>query len=116
MIWTGAPDTGKVPRVVASLARSSVTLPPQFATQTFAPSNVRIPLQRNLEKAAYWYKKAYKSGDDCGALNLAIDRRKQGNIRSAVIWFKISSTSRTRENGQRGSGGASARAFSPECT
>jgi hypothetical protein len=49
---------------------------------------VRIPLQRNLEKAAYWYKKAYKSGDDCGALNLAIDRRKQGNIRSAVIWFK----------------------------
>jgi TPR repeat protein len=78
--------------------------------------NVRIPLQRNLEKAAYWYKKAYKSGDNCGALNLAIDRRKQGNIRSAVIWFKISSTSRTRENGQRGSGGASARAFSPECT
>lgn len=45
-------------------------------------------VQRNLEKAAYWYKKAYKSGDNCGALNLAIDKRKQGNIRSAVIWFK----------------------------
>jgi TPR repeat protein len=44
--------------------------------------------RRNLEKAAHWYKKAYKSGDNDGALNLAIDRRNQGRIRSAVIWFK----------------------------
>lgn len=39
-------------------------------------------------KAAYCYKKAYKSGYSCGALNLAIDRRNQGNTRSAVIWFQ----------------------------
>jgi TPR repeat protein len=45
-------------------------------------------VRRNLEKAAHWYKKAYKRGDNCGALNLAIDRRNQGNIKSAVIWFK----------------------------
>lgn len=44
--------------------------------------------RRNLEKAAYWYKKAYRNGDRIGALNLAIDKRNNGNIRSAVTWFK----------------------------
>jgi uncharacterized protein len=44
--------------------------------------------RRNPEKAAYWYKKAYTSGDSDGAHNLAIDRRNEGNIRSAVVWFK----------------------------
>src|ERR1700733_1965814 len=43
---------------------------------------------KNLEKAAYWYKKAYKNGDSVGALNLAIDKRNQGKVRSSVIWFK----------------------------
>jgi|SRR5579863_630453 len=45
-------------------------------------------VRRNLEEAAYWYKRAYKNGDRCGALNLAIDKRNEGDIRSAVIWFK----------------------------
>jgi len=45
-------------------------------------------VKRSLEKAAYWYKKAYKNGNNDGALNLAIDRRNEGNLRSAVIWFK----------------------------
>jgi TPR repeat protein len=45
-------------------------------------------VRRNLEKAAHWYKKAYKNGNRCGALNLAIDRRNEGRVRSAVIWFK----------------------------
>ncbi len=45
-------------------------------------------VRRNLDKAAYWYKKAYKNGYNDGALNLAIDRRNKGNVRSAVIWFK----------------------------
>lgn len=44
--------------------------------------------RRSLEKAAYWYKKAYKNGYSTGALNLAIDRRNEGNLRSAAIWFK----------------------------
>src|SRR5260370_14289200 len=39
-------------------------------------------VRRNLEKAAYWYKKAYQNGYSDGALNLAIDRRDAGNIRS----------------------------------
>jgi TPR repeat protein len=45
-------------------------------------------VRRNLEKAAYWYKKAYRNGYCDGALNLAIDRRNQGNVRSAVVWLK----------------------------
>ncbi len=44
--------------------------------------------KKNLERAAYWYKKAYKNGNSDGALNLAIDRRTAGNMRSAVVWFK----------------------------
>jgi TPR repeat protein len=45
-------------------------------------------VRKNLKEAAHWYKKAYKNGDRCGALNLAIDKRNAGNVRSAVIWFK----------------------------
>jgi len=45
-------------------------------------------IRKSLEKAAYWYKKAYRNGNNDGALNLAIDRRNQGNVRSAMIWFK----------------------------
>ncbi len=45
-------------------------------------------VRRDLAKAAHWYKKAYKNGNNDGALNLAIDRRNEGDVRSAVIWFK----------------------------
>jgi TPR repeat protein len=44
--------------------------------------------RKSLEKAAYWYKEAYNNGYSTAALNLAIDRRNQGNVRSAVVWFK----------------------------
>ena len=44
--------------------------------------------KRNLQKAAYWHKRAYRNGAGYAAANLAIDRRNAGNIRSAVIWFK----------------------------
>jgi len=45
-------------------------------------------VRRSLEKAAHWYKKAHKNGNSTAALNLAIDRRNEGHIKSAVIWFK----------------------------
>jgi TPR repeat protein len=45
-------------------------------------------VRRSLEKAAYWYKRAYRNGEPSAASNLAIDRRNEGNIRSAVTWFK----------------------------
>jgi TPR repeat protein len=45
-------------------------------------------IRRNLKKAAHWYRKGYQNGYSDGALNLAIDWRDTGNIRSAVVWFK----------------------------
>jgi TPR repeat protein len=45
-------------------------------------------VRKDLEEAANWYRKAYRNGYRDGALNLAIDKRKQGELRSAVVWFK----------------------------
>jgi len=45
-------------------------------------------VRKDLDKAADWYKRAYRNGYRDGALNLAIDKRKEGDLRSAVIWFK----------------------------
>jgi TPR repeat protein len=45
-------------------------------------------IKRDFEKAARWYKEAYKNGESSGAHNLAIDLREQGNARSAETWFK----------------------------
>jgi TPR repeat protein len=45
-------------------------------------------VRKNLEKAAYWYKKAYRNGESSAAHNLAIDLKKKGSLRAAVIWFK----------------------------
>lgn len=39
-------------------------------------------------KAAYWYKRAYRNGDESGAFNLALDKLEEGKIRSAIFWFK----------------------------
>jgi TPR repeat protein len=44
--------------------------------------------RKNLENAAYWYKRAYRNGAGYAASNLAIDRRSAGNIQSAVVWFR----------------------------
>src|SRR5450631_1092324 len=43
---------------------------------------------KSESKAAYWYKRAHRNGDESGALNLALDRLKEGNIRSAIFWLK----------------------------
>lgn len=43
---------------------------------------------RNSRNAAHWYKKAYRNGDRDGALNLAIDKRNEGNLKLAIIWFR----------------------------
>lgn len=45
-------------------------------------------ITRSLEKAAYWYRRAYEAGDESGALNLAIDKLKAGNKRAAILWLK----------------------------
>jgi TPR repeat protein len=43
---------------------------------------------QDTERAAYWYKKAYRNGSNIGAYNLALDKKKSGNIRAAVRWFE----------------------------
>src|SRR5471030_2025492 len=43
---------------------------------------------KDLSKAAYWYKRAYNAGCSTGALNLAIDKKNNGDTRSAILWFK----------------------------
>jgi TPR repeat protein len=45
-------------------------------------------VRKDPDKGVYWYKKAYKNGNGTGAFNLAMHRKKEGNLRSAVIWFK----------------------------
>ncbi len=45
-------------------------------------------VQPNLKRAAYWYRVAYKNGDRCAAANMAIEHRKAGRQRAAVLWFK----------------------------
>lgn len=45
-------------------------------------------VKKDPDKCVYWYKKAYKNGDGTGAFNLAMHRKDEGNLRSAVFWFK----------------------------
>jgi hypothetical protein len=45
-------------------------------------------VRKDLRRAAYWYKRAYRHGDSTGALNLAIDLEKGGNLRGAIAWLK----------------------------
>ncbi len=45
-------------------------------------------VKKNLLEAARWYKQVYRNGQSTGALNLAVDLEKQGNIRGAVAWLK----------------------------
>ncbi len=39
------------------------------------------------QTAAYWYKRAYRAGDESGALNLGIDKLREHKDRSAILWF-----------------------------
>ena len=43
---------------------------------------------RSPQRAAYWYRRAYRAGDESGALNLAIDKLKAGQRRTAILWLK----------------------------
>jgi TPR repeat protein len=45
-------------------------------------------IERDLEEAAKWYRRAYRNGSSAGAANLAIDLRTAGKIRGAIKWIK----------------------------
>jgi len=44
-------------------------------------------VKKDLAKAAYWYKVAYRGGNVTAARNLAVDRVASGNTKSAILWF-----------------------------
>jgi TPR repeat protein len=45
-------------------------------------------VRKSTQRAAYWYRKAYESGDRSGAFNLALVKRDQGDFRWAEFWLK----------------------------
>ena len=49
-----------------------------------------VPESRHT--AAYWYTRAYRAGDESGALNLAIDKLQENKERSAILWFNRACT------------------------
>lgn len=47
-----------------------------------------IGVRKNLSKAAYWYKRAYRNGNEMAARNLALDKLAVGDTRSAIRWLR----------------------------
>lgn len=45
-------------------------------------------VSKDLAKAEWWFKKAYKSGERVGAFNLALLLKSRRKKRAAIIWFK----------------------------
>lgn len=45
-------------------------------------------VKKSDEEAAYWYKRAYRQGNDAGAFNLAIDKLRMKKLRAAIFWFE----------------------------
>lgn len=47
-----------------------------------------IGTKKDLRQAAYWYGRAYRNGQSVAAFNLAMDKKDQGDRRSAIAWFR----------------------------
>ncbi len=45
-------------------------------------------IKKSDKKAAYWYRRASRQGNDTGAFNLAVDKLKAKNLRAAIVWFE----------------------------
>jgi len=43
---------------------------------------------KNVPEAILWLRKAFRAGESCAAINLAITYRQIGNFRMAVKWFQ----------------------------
>lgn len=44
--------------------------------------------RKDHREARLWYRRAWVLGDVCGANNLAVEYRLQGNYRAAAFWFR----------------------------
>lgn len=47
-----------------------------------------IGTKKDLKQAEYWYATAYRNGQAVAAFNLGMDKRDQGDRRSAIAWFR----------------------------
>jgi len=47
-----------------------------------------IGTKKDLKRAARWYASAYRNGLPVAAFNLAMDKKDQGDRRSAIAWFR----------------------------
>lgn len=47
-----------------------------------------IGTKKDLKQAAYWYGRAFRNGQAVAAFNLAMDKRDQGDRKSAIAWFR----------------------------
>jgi tetratricopeptide (TPR) repeat protein len=47
-----------------------------------------IGTKKDLKRAAHWYRLAYRNGHPIAAFNLAMDRKDQGDRKSAIVWFR----------------------------
>jgi TPR repeat protein len=47
-----------------------------------------IGVRRNRDAAVYWYKRAYRRGDSCGATNIGTIYRDEHKISHALSWFR----------------------------
>ena len=45
-------------------------------------------VRKNVEKALLWLRKAFRAGDPCAAQNIAITYRENGDLKTAVKWFR----------------------------
>src|ERR1035441_4863891 len=47
-------------------------------------------MTRNPREALVWLKRAFRGGDSCAPVNIAVTYRETGNLRHAVRWFRKS--------------------------
>lgn len=45
-------------------------------------------VRKNVGEALWWLRKAFRAGNSCAALNIAITHRENGNLRTAFRWFR----------------------------
>ncbi len=47
-------------------------------------------VKKNFEQALFWLRKAFHAGDTCVAQNIALTYRENGDLKTAVKWFRKS--------------------------
>ena len=51
-------------------------------------SDTSLGVKRNRNAALYWYRRAFRQGDHCGANNIGTIYRDEGEMDRAMLWFR----------------------------